>query len=353
MPNSAVERPLIARNKGYYAELEQGRVYAWCSCGRSGVQPFCDGSHAGTAFRPARYRAVSKEEEVVFCGCKRTRTPPFCDGSHNGLQNPEADSAEKLDAADAAIRADGRTVLNGGCYVVSSGRVPKIEAGSLKYCALIGPEYGSIHQSLFHFEATEGVSPVVSFGDRDAVLFVFEGELNIEISGRRFLAARHSGVYVRAGEAFRVSNADRCIVRFLITVCPRTAMPEFSGAMPTSFDETYPERVVPLDPSQRHSMANRYFQMLVDKTVGSKAVAQFIGHIPRSKAEPHRHLYEESLIVLSGQGRMWTENLKASVETGDVIFLPRKQAHSLEAFGDKGMLVVGTICPGDNPAISY
>ena len=123
--------------------------------------------------------------------------------------------------------------------------------------------------------------------------------------------------------------------------------------MPTGFDDAYPERVVPLDPSQRHGMANRYFQMLVDKTVGSKIVAQFIGHIPRSRAEPHRHLYEESLIVLSGRGRMWTENLKASVDAGDAIFLPRKQAHSLEEFGDEGMLVVGTIRPGDNPAISY
>ena len=351
MPNFAVERPLIARSKGYYAELERGRVYAWCSCGRSGVQPFCDGSHAETAFRPLRYRAVAKGEEVVFCGCKRTETPPFCDGSHNGLHDPEADSAEDLDAADAATRADGRTILNGGCYVVSADKVPKTEAGSLKYCALIGPEHGSIHQSLFDFEAAKGVSPVVSFGDRDAVLFVFEGELDIEISGRRFFAARHSGVCVRAGEAFRVSNAGRRVVRFMITVCPRTATPDFADALPTGFDDAYPERVVP--PSQRHGMGNRYFQMLVDKTAGSKAVAQFIGHIPRSRAEPHRHLYEESLIVLSGRGRMWTENLKASVAAGDVIFLPRKQAHSLEAFGSKGMLVVGTICPGDNPAISY
>ena len=100
-------------------------------------------------------------------------------------------------------------------------------------------------------------------------------------------------------------------------------------------------------------MADRYFQMLVDGTVGSEVVTQFIGHIPRSKAEPHRHLYEEALIILSGKGCMWTENLKAPVAAGDVIFLPRKQVHSLEATCDEGMLVVGTIYPGDNPAINY
>ena len=350
MPN-AVGPPRIARGKGYYAELERGRVYSWCSCGRSGVQPFCDGSHAGTGFRPVRYGAGAKEEEVVFCGCKRTETPPFCDGSHNGL--PEAGGAEDREAEDAFPQGDGRTILNGGCYVVSPGAAPKTSAGSLNYRALIGPEYGSIHQSLFDFEAAEGVSPVVSFGDRAAVLFVFEGELDVEISGSRFLAARHSGVCVRAGEAFRVSNADGREVRFQVTVCPRTAAPEFADAMRADFDEAYRERVVPLDPSQRHGMANRYFQMLVDKAAGSETVAQFIGHIPRSRAEPHRHLYEESLIVLSGRGRMWTENLKAPVAAGDAIFLPRKQSHSLEAFGEDGMLVVGTICPGDNPAISY
>ena len=123
--------------------------------------------------------------------------------------------------------------------------------------------------------------------------------------------------------------------------------------MPDGFDESCPVRVVPLDPAQRQGMANRYFQMLVDKEIGSDVVAQFIGHIPLSKAKPHRHLYEEALLILSGRGCMWTENLKAPVGAGDVIFLPRKQIHSLQATSDEGMLVVGTICPGDNPAINY
>ena len=38
---------------------------------------------------------------------------------------------------------------------------------------------------------------------------------------------------------------------------------------------------------------------------------------------------------------------------GDVIFLPRKQLHSLEATSADGIDVVGVICPGDNPSINY
>jgi mannose-6-phosphate isomerase-like protein (cupin superfamily) len=50
---------------------------------------------------------------------------------------------------------------------------------------------------------------------------------------------------------------------------------------------------------------------------------------------------------------MWTEDRKVEVKAGDVIFLPRKQIHSLEATSAEGIDVVGVICPGDNPSINY
>jgi quercetin dioxygenase-like cupin family protein len=123
--------------------------------------------------------------------------------------------------------------------------------------------------------------------------------------------------------------------------------------MPTNFDAQCAQRVVPVDPEQRTAMGSRYFQILVDKRIGSHLITQFIGHIPPSKAAPHRHLYEEAIIVLSGEGYMWTEDKKARVTAGDVIFLPRKQLHSLEATSADGIDVVGVICPGDNPSINY
>ena len=43
------ERPQLSP---YQVELEAGKRYAWCRCGRSQKQPFCDGSHAGTGIEP-------------------------------------------------------------------------------------------------------------------------------------------------------------------------------------------------------------------------------------------------------------------------------------------------------------
>ncbi len=63
-------------------EVEQGKSYYWCSCGKSSKQPFCDGSHKGTEIKPLVYKS-ELTKRVFFCACKQTNDQPFCDGSHN------------------------------------------------------------------------------------------------------------------------------------------------------------------------------------------------------------------------------------------------------------------------------
>lgn len=75
---------LIAQKGPFEVEVEAGRKYAWCACGRSRKQPFCDGSHVTTPFRPVVWKAEA-DETVWLCGCKRTGTRPFCDGTHETL----------------------------------------------------------------------------------------------------------------------------------------------------------------------------------------------------------------------------------------------------------------------------
>ena len=75
---SEPERPQLSP---YQVELEAGKSYAWCRCGRSKKQPFCDGSHAGTDIEPFMFTA-ERTEAALLCGCKDTGDPPYCDGSH-------------------------------------------------------------------------------------------------------------------------------------------------------------------------------------------------------------------------------------------------------------------------------
>jgi CDGSH-type Zn-finger protein len=76
--------PDIAQKAPYPVEVEEGKTYFWCACGKSGKQPFCDGSHMDTGFAPVRYTADTSKR-VFFCGCKHSGKSPLCDGSHSKL----------------------------------------------------------------------------------------------------------------------------------------------------------------------------------------------------------------------------------------------------------------------------
>ena len=80
--------PKIPQKKSYKIEVKKGKEYAWCACGMSQTQPFCDGSHAGSGFEPVIVTA-SISGIYGFCGCKHSKMGPACDGTHKSLPGYE------------------------------------------------------------------------------------------------------------------------------------------------------------------------------------------------------------------------------------------------------------------------
>jgi CDGSH iron-sulfur domain-containing protein 3 len=73
----------IVQKKPMIMEVEPGR-YAWCSCGHSTKQPYCDGSHKGSGMSPI-IEEVTEKKTVAWCACKSSEKGAFCDGSHAKL----------------------------------------------------------------------------------------------------------------------------------------------------------------------------------------------------------------------------------------------------------------------------
>ncbi|MEC7584619.1 MAG: CDGSH iron-sulfur domain-containing protein [Planctomycetota bacterium] len=76
-------KPEISKRGPYVLDCEPG-TYAWCACGKSSKQPYCDGSHAGTGIVP-KIEEVTEARKVAWCGCKHSKNGAFCDGSHSSL----------------------------------------------------------------------------------------------------------------------------------------------------------------------------------------------------------------------------------------------------------------------------
>jgi CDGSH iron-sulfur domain-containing protein 3 len=72
----------MSDNKPFAVEVEAGKTYYWCSCGKTANQPLCDGAHKDTGKTPLPFKAEASETRY-FCGCKQSKNPPFCDGTHS------------------------------------------------------------------------------------------------------------------------------------------------------------------------------------------------------------------------------------------------------------------------------
>tara|TARA_B100001245_G_scaffold235748_1_gene224369 strand:+ start:1022 stop:1261 length:240 start_codon:yes stop_codon:yes gene_type:complete len=79
-----MKKSKIAGKSPQMEQLEFGKTYAWCACGMSANQPWCNGFHKGTNFSPSVFKA-NESKTAAMCMCKQTKNPPFCDGSHREL----------------------------------------------------------------------------------------------------------------------------------------------------------------------------------------------------------------------------------------------------------------------------
>ena len=352
-------KPTAALPGPHFATLKANHTYLWCTCGRSAVQPFCDGSHAGTTFQPTRVQ-LPKDQDVVLCGCKHTGTPPFCDGSHNNLSATykQADAEELRSAASAPlVPRDGGTVgkspLTDGCFVVTLAANGLHEIGRLRLASIINRSDGADFISQFYGELDQGCSEVLQFGDSTVALFICGGKGAATVSGREFALLEETGLLIRPGEAFSLRVEGAAALRVLITACPQVSEPRVLDAMPNNFEVSTPSRVAVVDDSLREPIADRFYQVLIGEPPETSPVTEFIGELPRSRAASHRHLYEEAIMILSGEGFLWTEGLRATVRPGDILFLPRKILHSLECTSLSGMRIVGVFYPSGSPAVNY
>ena len=304
-------QPIVAQLKPVWSRLRRG-ASTWCRCGlappisrsamvRTGDWLRADAvRHAGQRRKSCSAVANRHGRRTVLRWHARTNLP-----GGSPLDDPYSEQNRAVPTVEA--RSDGRRMLNGGCYVLSPSVADMQTRDALQYCAVISGDSGALYQAQFYLQLAAARSPVVACGERHAILFVKAGRGSVIISGRRFDIAPTDGVYIRPGEAFQLVADSGSTLEVFVSACPLGDL-DWLESMPMNFDATFPVRVAT---GGRGAARKRWVTILSRpwSTSGSAPISspQFIGHIPQSKPAPHRHLYEEALIVLNGAGYMWTE----------------------------------------------
>lgn len=95
---------------------------------------------------------------------------------------------------------------------------------------------------------------------------------------------------------------------------------------------------------------DRQFRVLFGPGFGCSVATQFVGEIPPGRAPEHSHPYDETVMVLAGEGVVHIDGGTHRLRPGTCTHLPPGLPHCLENTGSAMLRVLGVFHPADSPA---
>lgn len=266
-------------------------------------------------------------------------------------------------------------ILEGGCRVTEMREGAARESGRLRVWPQIGRSAGAQAISLRVLEFAPGVSGGLCNETCDEILYLLGARwdrhsvgkdqvadsdpiVNIFIDGWRYEVEPDSGIYLRPGQTLTVDNPGVEPLLMISSQCPEPLADSFKTTAPVTAPISTsipPQRspVVRLADRPALPTADRWYRVLVDDAVGSTQVTQFVGSIPPGRAPDHFHSYEEVLLILRGQGRLWAAETHTPVAAGACVYLPKGQVHCVENTGTDELRLLGVFYPAGSPSVRY
>ena len=256
--------------------------------------------------------------------------------------------------------------LEGGCRVSAMRDGDPLTKDTLCVWNRIGRATGAQSISLRVLEFAPGLSPGILNGDCDEVLYLLgESDVNatrvsawvdLSIDGKTYKVGPDTGIYIRAGQTFAFDNPGPSSVTVISSQCPDPdRAPQFVAASkgPAVDSASVPPPILRLADRPAQPTADRWYRVMVDDEVGSTQVTQFVGSIPPGRAPDHFHNYEEVLVILRGEGRMWAGETNTPISAGSCIYLPKGQVHCVENTGEGELRLLGVFYPAGSPSVRY
>jgi len=187
-------------------------------------------------------------------------------------------------------------------------------------------------------------------------MYVVSGLGTAEVGSASIELAPGTAFFVPAGVEYRLENdGPHDLVVVSVLSPPPGTRPEREVAAPedpggSADDDQPPFWVREEDQETFEAGPSRTFRILVDPSIGCRAVTQFVGAIEAIPAPPHRHTYEEAIYILDGEGTVEIDEDILPIGPGTSIFLPPGIPHRLASTGAETLRLLGVFAPAGSPA---
>jgi mannose-6-phosphate isomerase-like protein (cupin superfamily) len=173
------------------------------------------------------------------------------------------------------------------------------------------------------------------------VLFVVDGEGELELDGERHRLDPGTAVFVKSGETYAVENPGPGELLAVSVLAPEDRAEAEGGREVTVRLEDQPEL---------QASSERTYRYLVNEDAGCVDVTQFMGIVQPSKAPLHSHPYDEVGYVVEGAGVAHVGGRSIPLRQGSCFHLPPDEIHCIENSGRGVMRILGVFHPSGSPA---
>ncbi|NQW73300.1 MAG: cupin domain-containing protein, partial [Actinobacteria bacterium] len=188
----------------------------------------------------------------------------------------------------------------------------------------------------------------------DELLYIMAGAGTIAIGAEghvEFCEVREGdAVQIHAGELWKVvvSEGELHLLSFLV---PAPVTP-WSAQLARPVDRVI--HVARL--GEQHSQAataDRQFEVLFDRSRGSRGATMFVGFIPTSGAPEHYHLYDEICVIIRGSGFLHALGRAQPIEPGSAFHIAPRLLHAIENPHPKDIWILGVFRPEGSAAAAF
>jgi mannose-6-phosphate isomerase-like protein (cupin superfamily) len=184
-----------------------------------------------------------------------------------------------------------------------------------------------------------GCSKPRTLNGRQEVLYVVSGGGTLRLDGAKHALTPDSGVFLTAGETYRIENQDFEPLTVVSVLAPQRSEPSAERRVAVRFD----------DREEIQADENRSFRYLVHEDTGCLDITQFVGIVKPCRAPDHSHPYDEVGYIVEGHGIAHVGGESTPIGPGSCFHLPPGEVHCIENSGPGVMRILGIFYPSGSP----